>query len=130
MRFILIFCILVFVPYLKAQEYEAEKEVKFETHMIKKIIDVSRKKSEKIKYIKGFRIQIFSGNYKECKLVENKFRREYPFVKLKRKIENPFYKIWIGAYKDVFMANYDLNIYRKKYKSAILIPSKIYYSEL
>lgn len=115
---------------IKSQNNSSNSYINFENDHIKKIIEITKTKNKEINYIEGYRIQIFSGSYKECYQEEMKFKEKFPTVKILRKIENPFYKLWVGAYKDQFMANYEIKKYIMYFKSSIVIPDKIYYSEL
>ena len=130
--------------YREQYEYVApDKEVKEETQgENEEIIDVEPRYSieegldsvrslilqsrEKVRYVDGFTIQLYSGNSRDK---ANEIRQE-SFELLETftptiSYEQPNYKVKVGTYYSKLEANGDFNILKSTFSRALLVPSKI-----
>ena len=81
---------------------------------------------EDIGYIDGLTIEVYSGNNREK---ANEIKRKIYSLEIdhspKITYDQPNYKVRVGEYYSRLEANKDLNLLKKKFESALLVPKRI-----
>ena len=68
-----------------------------------------------------YAIQLYYGNYTAAKNILNKFTEAFPDWETELSFETPNYKVRVGRFKNVNLANKKLEEIRKIYPSAFLL---------
>lgn len=115
---VIISCLL-FVGFLTSQTIYSQS-IKSHSTLINELI--SKKKSFNKEFGYGFRIQLYNGFETEAKKTEAKFKIDFPEIKTYLLYRQPEWKIQVGFYKTKLEADRALLDFKRKYRSAIVIP--------
>ena len=115
---VIISCLL-FVGFLTSQTIYSQS-IKSDSTLINELI--SKKKSFNKEFGYGFRIQLYNGFETEAKKTEAKFKIDFPEIKTYLLYRQPEWKIQVGFYKTKLEADRALLDFKRKYRSAIVIP--------
>ena len=110
---------LFFVWFLTSQTIYSQS-IKSHSTLINELI--SKKKSFNKEFGYGFRIQLYNGFETEAKKTEAKFKIDFPEIKTYLLYRQPEWKIQVGFYKTKLEADRALLDFKRKYRSAIVIP--------
>ena len=110
---------LFFVWFLTSQTIYSQS-IKSDSTLINELI--SKKKSFNKEFGYGFRIQLYNGFETEAKKTEAKFKIDFPEIKTYLLYRQPEWKIQVGFYKTKLEADRALLDFKRKYRSAIVIP--------
>jgi hypothetical protein len=113
----------------ESENYEQKERIEPTNHIqneLDSVLSIIKKSRERIKYINGLTIQVYSGNNRE---LANSIKQKLyslsdsynPIVKY----DQPNYKVSIGEYFTRFEANKDYTFLRKEFSQALLVPKKI-----
>ena len=124
MRYNKIFQIFIFsfFSFLSSTVFAQEKESNIETSAeVKKLIE--RKIAvNKVEFVEQYyAIQLYYGNYTAAKRILKKFKIKHAGWKTEISFETPNYKLRVGRFKDLNIANQKLEEIRKIYPSAFLL---------
>ena len=115
---VIISCLL-FVGFLTSQTIYSQS-IKSDSTLINELISKKRSFNKEFGY--GFRIQIYNGFETEAKKTEAKFKIDFPEIKTYLLYRQPEWKIQVGFYKTKLEADRALLDFKRKYRSAIVIP--------
>lgn len=88
--------------------------------LIKELI--SKKRSFNKEYSYGFRIQLYNGIETIARKTMKKFEYDFPEIKTHLEYRQPDWKTQVGFYKTKLEADRALLKFKRKYRSAIVIP--------
>jgi len=83
---------------------------------------ISKKRSFNKKFSYGFRIQLYNGIETVARKTMRKFNYDFPEIKTHLIYRQPEWKIQVGFYNTMLEADRALLNFKRKYKSAIVIP--------
>ena len=83
---------------------------------------ISKKRSFNKEFSYGFRIQLYNGIETVARKTMRKFNYDFPEIKTHLIYRQPEWKIQVGFYKTKLEADRALLSFKRKYKSAIVIP--------
>jgi hypothetical protein len=115
---VIISCLL-FVWFLTSQTIYSQS-IKSDSTLINELISKKRSFNKEFGY--GFRIQLYNGFETEAKKTEAKFKIDFPEIKTYLLYRQPEWKIQVGFYKTKLEADRALLDFKRKYRSAIVIP--------
>jgi hypothetical protein len=115
---VIISCLL-FVGFLTSQTIYSQS-IKSDSSLINELISKKRSFNKEFGY--GFRIQLYNGFETEAKKTEAKFKIDFPEIKTYLLYRQPEWKIQVGFYKTKLEADRALLDFKRKYRSAIVIP--------
>lgn len=115
---VIISCLL-FVGFLTSQTIYSQS-IKSDSTLINELISKKRSFNKEFGY--GFRIQLYNGFETEAKKTEAKFKIDFPEIKTYLLYRQPEWKIQVGFYKTKLEADRALLDFKRKYRSAIVIP--------
>ena len=115
---VIISCLL-FVGFLTSQTIYSQS-IKSDSTLINELISKKRSFNKEFGY--GFRIQLYNGFEIEAKKTEAKFKIDFPEIKTYLLYRQPEWKIQVGFYKTKLEADKALLDFKRKYRSAIVIP--------
>ena len=115
---VIISCLL-FVGFLTSQTIYSQS-IKSDSTLINELISKKRSFNKQFGY--GFRIQLYNGFETEAKKTEAKFKIDFPEIKTYLLYRQPEWKIQVGFYKTKLEADRALLDFKRKYRSAIVIP--------
>ena len=115
---VIISCLL-FVGFLTSQTIYSQS-IKSDSTLINELISKKRSFNKEFGY--GFRIQLNNGFETEAKKTEAKFKIDFPEIKTYLLYRQPEWKIQVGFYKTKLEADRALLDFKRKYRSAIVIP--------
>jgi hypothetical protein len=115
---VIISCLL-FVGFLTSQTIYSQS-IKSHSTLINELISKKRSFNKEFGY--GFRIQLYNGFETEAKKTEAKFKIDFPEIKTYLLYRQPEWKIQVGFYKTKLEADRALLDFKRKYRSAIVIP--------
>ena len=110
---------LFFVWFLTSQTIYSQS-IKSDSTLINELISKKRSFNKEFGY--GFRIQLYNGFETEAKKTEAKFKIDFPEIKTYLLYRQPEWKIQVGFYKTKLEADRALLDFKRKYRSAIVIP--------
>ena len=110
---------LFFVWFLTSQTIYSQS-IKSHSTLINELISKKRSFNKEFGY--GFRIQLYNGFETEAKKTEAKFKIDFPEIKTYLLYRQPEWKIQVGFYKTKLEADRALLDFKRKYRSAIVIP--------
>ena len=110
---------LFFVGFLTSQTIYSQSK-KSDSTLINELISKKRSFNKEFGY--GFRIQLYNGFETEAKKTETKFKINFPEIKTYLLYRQPEWKIQVGFYKTKLEADRALLDFKRKYRSAIVIP--------
>ena len=110
---------LFFVWFLTSQTIYSQS-IKSDSTLINELISKKRSFNKEFGY--GFRIQLYNGFETEAKKTEAKFKIDFPEIKTYLLYRQPEWKIQAGFYKTKLEADRALLDFKRKYRSAIVIP--------
>ncbi|MDG2194852.1 MAG: SPOR domain-containing protein [Polaribacter sp.] len=70
----------------------------------------------------GFRVQLLYGEELAIRKVLKKFQSTYPSIQTEIKYDEPYWKAFVGEYKTRLEADKALNLFKKGFSSAIVVP--------
>jgi len=70
----------------------------------------------------GFRVQLLYGEELEIRKTLKKFQFTYPTTPTEIKYDEPYWKAFVGEYKTRLEADKALNLFKKRFSSAIVVP--------
>ncbi|WP_188598228.1 SPOR domain-containing protein [Polaribacter pacificus] len=88
--------------------------------LVKQLIAKKRNYNKEKGY--GFRIQLSNGNEIDIKKTRELFALEYPTIASYILFESPEWKVQVGDFRTNLEADKALNIFRKKFRGAIVVP--------
>ncbi|MCK4561993.1 MAG: SPOR domain-containing protein [Flavobacteriaceae bacterium] len=118
----------VFIAFFTFTGFTQQKEGELQIETSAKIDAVVAQKkqySKKLKYTKGYRIQLFYGSEKGSYEVKNEFKLLFPDIPTKIVFSSPQWKVQVGNFKTRLEADKTLISIKKKYPSAIILATKI-----
>ena len=83
---------------------------------------ISKKRSFNKEFSYGFRIQLYNGIETIARKTMRKFNYDFPEIKTHLIYRQPEWKIQVGFYNTMLEADRALLNFKRKYKSAIVIP--------
>ena len=83
---------------------------------------ISKKRSFNKEFSYGFRIQLYNGIETVARKTMRKFNYDFPEIKTHLIYRQPEWKIQVGFYNTKLEADRALLNFKRKYKSAIVIP--------
>ena len=83
---------------------------------------ISKKRSFNKEFSYGFRIQLYNGIESVARKTMRKFNYDFPEIKTHLIYRQPEWKIQVGFYNTMLEADRALLNFKRKYKSAIVIP--------
>ena len=105
---------------------QSEGTIKIESsESIKQLIAKKRAYNKNLKYIKGYKIQLFYGSENAAIGVRDKFRTSFIDISSELKFHSPYWKVWVGSYKTRLEADRSLVEIKEGFPSAIIIPAKV-----
>jgi hypothetical protein len=105
---------------------QAEGTIKVEaSHSVKTLIAKKRAYNKSLKYVEGFKIQLFYGSEQGAIKVKEDFDSVFPRVNSELKFHSPDWKVWIGSYKTRLKADRALVEIKEGFPSAIIRPAKV-----
>ena len=110
---------LFFVWFLTSQTIYSQS-IKSDSTLINELISKKRSFNKEFGY--GFRIQLYNCFESEAKKTEAKFKIDFPEIKTYLLYRQPEWKIQVGFYKTKLEADRALLDFKRKYRSAIVIP--------
>jgi len=70
----------------------------------------------------GFRVQLLYGEELEIRKTLKKFQSTYPTTRTEIKYDEPYWKAFVGEYKTRLEADKALNLFKKGFSAAIVVP--------
>lgn len=116
------FIIVIFFNFytVKAQSITVNQDPKIE-----QLLSEKRKANSSISNDNRYKIQIFNGASEDSKKALIQFKKDNKTSDATIVFSTPNYKVWVGNYKTRIEAERNLNLFKKKYPTAIIIkPSK------
>ncbi|MGB0892187.1 MAG: SPOR domain-containing protein [Flavobacteriaceae bacterium] len=113
------FILLIFTTFLCGFNMNAQ-ETNTDNEEIKALINKKRAYNKQFGF--GYRIQLFNGLETSAKKIKSKFSIENPTIKTYLRYYKPEWKVRIGNYKTKLEADKALNIFKKDYPGAIIVP--------
>ena len=114
------FTICIFLVVLLTTNYTYSQSKKSDITLIKELI--SKKKSFNKEFGYGFRIQLYNGIETVAIKTLRKFKYDFPDIETHLEYRQPEWKTQVGFYKTKLEADRALLSFKRKYKSAIVIP--------
>ena len=115
-KFIMCFFLVVFLT----TNFTYSQSKKSDNTLIKELI--SKKRSFNKEYSYGFRIQLYNGLETVARKTMKKFEYDFPEIKTHLEYRQPDWKTQVGFYKTKLEADRALLKFKRKYRSAIVIP--------
>lgn len=88
---------------------------------VKKLISLKKEINEKVFNAQYYAIQLYYGNNTAAERILKEFKVTFPEWETELSFETPNYKVRVGRFKDLNVANQKLEEIRKKYPSAFLL---------
>ncbi len=105
---------------------QSEGTIKIESSQsIKQLIAKKRAYNKNLKYLKGYKIQLFYGSENAAIDIRDKFRTSFIDISSELKFHSPYWKVWVGSYKTRLEADRSLLEIKEGFPSAIIVPAKI-----
>jgi hypothetical protein len=102
--------------------FAQEKTSSIETsEAVEMLIEQKKKVNKKVFNAQYYAIQLYYGNNTAAERILTAFREVYPDWEAELSFETPNYKVRVGRFKDLNIANQKLEEIRKKYPSAFLL---------
>ncbi len=121
-------CIRISVIYvfltagLGSTVFAQEKTSSIETsEVVEMLIEQKKKVNKKVFNAQYYAIQLYYGNNTAAERILTAFREAYPDWEAELSFETPNYKVRVGRFKDLNIANQKLEEVRKEYPSAFLL---------
>jgi len=121
-------CIRISVIYvfltagLGSTVFAQEKTSSIETsEAVEMLIEQKKKVNKKVFNAQYYAIQLYYGNNTAAERILTAFREAYPDWEAELSFETPNYKVRVGRFKDLNIANQKLEEVRKEYPSAFLL---------
>ena len=90
------------------------------TKAIEKLIEKKREYNKTNRT--GYLIQLYNGLERTAKSTRYRFKVEFPYIPTELEYKAPEWKVQVGNYKTRLEADRALNIIRRKFSGAIVIP--------
>lgn len=113
-----VFCAFLISSTLLAQQNGSEVVTSAE---VKKLISLKKEINEKVFNAQYYAIQLYYGNNTAAERILKEFKVTFPEWETELSFETPNYKVRVGRFKDLNVANQKLEEIRKKYPSAFLL---------
>ena len=110
----------IFLVVVLTTNFTYSQSKKSDNTLIKELI--SKKKSFNKEFGYGFRIQLYNGIETVAIKTMKKFESDFPDIETHIEYRQPEWKIQVGFYKTKLEADRALLSFKRKYKSAIVIP--------
>ena len=110
---------IIFVVFLTTKPSFSQSE-KSDNTLINELISKKRSFNKEFSY--GFRIQLYNGIETVARKTMRKFNYDFPEIKTHLIYRQPEWKIQVGFYNTMLEADRALLNFKRKYKSAIVIP--------
>jgi len=117
-NYVLKVCIIL-VVFLTTKPSFSQSE-KSDNTLINELISKKRSFNKEFSY--GFRIQLYNGIETVARKTMRKFNYDFPEIKTHLIYRQPEWKIQVGFYNTMLEADRALLNFKRKYKSAIVIP--------
>ena len=121
-------CIRISVIYvfltagLGSTVFAQEKTSSIETsEAVEMLIEQKKKVNKKVFNAQYYAIQLYYGNNTAAERILTAFREVYPDWEAELSFETPNYKVRVGRFKDLNIANQKLEEIRKEYRSDFLL---------
>jgi hypothetical protein len=102
--------------------FAQEKTSTIETsEAVKMLIEQKKTLNKQIFNAQYYAIQLYYGNNTAAERILNAFREAHPDWEAELSFETPNYKVRVGRFKDLNIANQKLEEIRKEYPSAFLL---------
>ena len=88
---------------------------------VKKMIILKKEINQKVFNSQYYAIQLYYGNNTAAERILNEFKAAYPSWETDLSFETPNYKVRVGRFKDLNIANKKLEEIRKNYPAAFLL---------
>ncbi len=88
---------------------------------VKKMIILKKEINQKVFNSQYYAIQLYYGNNTAAERILNEFKAAYPSWETDLSFETPNYKVRVGRFKDLNIANKKLEEIRKNYPTAFLL---------
>ena len=88
---------------------------------VKKMIILKKEINQKVFNSQYYAIQLYYGNNTAAERILNEFKAAYPEWETDLSFETPNYKVRVGRFKDLNIANKKLEEIRKNYPTAFLL---------
>lgn len=88
---------------------------------VKKMITLKKEINEKVFNAQYYAIQLYYGNNTAAERILKEFKITFPDWETELSFETPNYKVRVGRFKDLNIANQKLEEIREKYPSAFLL---------
>ncbi|MBT8384630.1 MAG: SPOR domain-containing protein [Bacteroidia bacterium] len=92
---------------------------------IKNIIKQKEAYNKNLKYIKGFKIQLFNGSEQGAYKTREDFSTMFPDIEIKIQFFSPEWKVRVGNYKNRLDADRALFEIKQAFPNAIILPAMI-----
>lgn len=69
----------------------------------------------------AYKLQIYSGSLEEAEKIQDKFSEEYSDMASKITYQTPYYKIWVGSYRNRIQADRAFDQIKSDYPNALII---------
>jgi|AP95_1055475.scaffolds.fasta_scaffold14617_1 hypothetical protein len=83
---------------------------------------IQKKRTYNKKHGFGFRVQLLYGEELKIRKTLKKFQRTYPTIRTEIKYDEPYWKAFVGEYKTRLEADKALNLFKKGFSAAIVVP--------
>ena len=110
----------IFLVVVLTTNFTYSQSKKSDNTLIKELI--SKKKSFNKEFGYGFRIQLYNGIETVAIKTLRKFKYDFPDIETHLEYRQPEWKTQVGFYKTKLEADRALLNFKRKYKSAIVIP--------
>lgn len=94
-----------------------------QTTQSKEVTDlIKKKRAYNKKHGFGFRVQLLYGEELTIRKILKEFQSTYPSIRTEIKYDEPYWKAFVGEYKTRLEADKALNLFKKEFSSAIVVP--------
>ncbi len=92
---------------------------------IKQLVAKKRAYNKNLKFIKGYKIQLFYGSEQGAMKIREKFNSVFPDISSELKFDSPDWKVWVGSYKTKLETANALVEIKEGFPGAIRVPAKV-----
>lgn len=120
--FLATICLLFSIQVFSQNEGKLEIQ---SSEKIKNIIKQKEAYNRNLKYIKGYKIQLFNGSEQGAYKTREDFSRMFPDIEIKIQFFSPEWKVRVGNYKNRLDADKALFEIKQAFPNAIILPAMI-----
>ncbi|MCF6297828.1 MAG: SPOR domain-containing protein [Flavobacteriaceae bacterium] len=120
-----IFCVCLSI---KSFAQQTKGIIRIESNAkIDRVLAQKKQYNNKLKTIKGFKIQLYYGGEDEAYKINNEFKALFSEIPIKIIFSSPEWKVQVGNYKTRLEADRFLIEIKKEYPSAIIFATNIHF---